>query len=74
MTGRHPAIRDMVLSIRAETQMIMLASTVVRWRCGRCAFEWERHHAEGVPLRTSTCKRCGRTCRSDNAILPEVTP
>ena len=49
MTGRRPAIRDTVLSIRAETETITLVSTVVRWRCGRCAFEWERHHAEGVP-------------------------
>jgi hypothetical protein len=72
MTARRPAIRDTVLDTRTETYTHMFL--VVRWQCGRCSNVWESSHDPEVGVKTSTCKRCGRTCRIDNAILPEVTP
>ena len=81
MTGRRPAIRDKVLEIRSE--VVTTEYTVLRLRCGSCGDEREIRSevyvaVSGPPLpaipRTSRCKQCGRVCRTDNAIMPEVTP
>ena len=69
--SRRPAIQDRVLGTRTETYTH--TSIIVRWRCGRCGAEWESSHSPEVGVRTSTCRRCGRTCRMDNAIMPPLT-
>lgn len=82
MTGRRSAVRDTVLEIRAETETTEY--TVIRLRCGKCGHVREdRHEVHETPPgcppmpaipRTLRCKQCGRVCRTDNAMLPEVTP
>lgn len=76
------AIHDTVLDIRSE--VVTTEYTVLRIRCGACGNEWEDRTqvytpAPGCPPsraipRTLGCKRCGRRCRTDNAIMPEVNP
>lgn len=80
----RPAIRDTILTIRSEVVTTVTEYTVIVLRCGRCGHESEIRHElyespPGCPPhpaipRTSTCTRCGRTRRTDNAILPEVSP
>jgi hypothetical protein len=79
--ARRPAIRDTVLSIGRE--VVTTEYTVLSLQCGACGYVREIRHEVYVPApgcppapaipRTSGC-RCGRTCRTDNAIMPEVNP
>jgi hypothetical protein len=78
--GRRPAVRDTVLDIRAE--VVTTEYTVIRLRCGACGHVREDRtevyppSPSGPPLpaipRTLRCKQCGRRCRTDTAIMPEV--
>jgi hypothetical protein len=77
----RPAVRDTVLDIRSE--VVTTEYTVIRLRCGKCGHEREDRTEVYVPApgcppmpaihRTLRCKQCGRVCRTDNAIMPEVT-
>lgn len=77
-----PRIRDTVLDIRSE--VVTTEYTVLRICCGRCGHEREIRtpvyvtpggcpRGPAIP-RTSRCTQCGRVCRTDNAIMPEVNP
>ena len=79
---RPAPIRDTVLDIRSE--VVTKEYTVIRLRCASCGHERDLRHEVSVPAhgcppspaipRTSRCTRCGRVCRTDNAVMPEVGP